>query len=416
VDSTATSGWSVQNTGSAELGDTDQIVTDIVVIHTCTPPQPTFTVSFADKMTGVVHSSKSGLTNTDTARPWAPAPGSATDTLYCGAGNTVTGWVALDAAGNPLMNAANVQITLDTAVEQNVTFTPKCEAIVNPRPITVKYEANTPCDKCDSTATGPDPSSQKYEMKIVRDSWVISNPKTTLKTQVAFLPGTDVSVYGYAFQGWAYKTRLGGHSDSFVTLMADPHGKIMVPDSIAKCDSRGNNCTVTLYAQWKPVRIKVLFDANAPAKKLDVKGMPHGDMFKFCDSVKIPKNTPSAKGWTFVGWNTAADGTGTAYAPGDKFLLNSFVSHRDGSNTFTLYAQWSDGSTPVTTPTDTDTDTTTPDTTPASPVVPTSGGSTVAPTGGSVAGSAATAGIVGMLMLVAAGGVFMVSRRRLAIH
>ena len=36
-------------------------------------------------------------------------------------------------------------------------------------------------------------------------------------------------------------------------------------------------------------------------------------------------------GYTFAGWNTAANGTGTAYAPGATFTITA--------NT-TLYAQW----------------------------------------------------------------------------
>ena len=41
----------------------------------------------------------------------------------------------------------------------------------------------------------------------------------------------------------------------------------------------------------------------------------------------------SDDGYTFTGWNTAADGSGTGYSGGDAFTLPS-------SGSDTLYAQW----------------------------------------------------------------------------
>ncbi len=37
-------------------------------------------------------------------------------------------------------------------------------------------------------------------------------------------------------------------------------------------------------------------------------------------------------GYTFAGWNTQANGLGTAYSPGDTFTM--------GAANITLYAQW----------------------------------------------------------------------------
>ena len=52
------------------------------------------------------------------------------------------------------------------------------------------------------------------------------------------------------------------------------------------------------------------------------------------DTVIVSGNTGALvnTGYAFTGWNTAADGSGAAYAPGDRFAIPS--------NT-TLYAQWS---------------------------------------------------------------------------
>jgi len=74
-------------------------------------------------------------------------------------------------------------------------------------------------------------------------------------------------------------------------------------------------------------------------------------------SVTVSNTEPTRDGYTFTGWNTAADGSGTRYAGDDSYTLPN-------SGTDTLYAQWE----PVTTTTTT--------TTTASPTTTT----TVAPT------------------------------------
>ena len=53
------------------------------------------------------------------------------------------------------------------------------------------------------------------------------------------------------------------------------------------------------------------------------------------ETVTIGGNTFSYDGYTFVGWNTKADGTGTSYSAGDSFVISSDS---------TLYAIWKDNS------------------------------------------------------------------------
>lgn len=59
--------------------------------------------------------------------------------------------------------------------------------------------------------------------------------------------------------------------------------------------------------------------------------MPDGSQYIMGTEATVSNKIPKRHGYTFVGWNTAADGTGTSYAPNDRFTINE--------NT-TLYAQW----------------------------------------------------------------------------
>ena len=45
-------------------------------------------------------------------------------------------------------------------------------------------------------------------------------------------------------------------------------------------------------------------------------------------------------GYNFIGWNTEADGTGTAYGNGKTFTSDEINSLFGSSDTVTLYAQW----------------------------------------------------------------------------
>ena len=47
----------------------------------------------------------------------------------------------------------------------------------------------------------------------------------------------------------------------------------------------------------------------------------------------VPENVFTRNNYTFTGWNTQADGKGTAYKPGDTFTLTDKDT--------VLYAQWS---------------------------------------------------------------------------
>ena len=85
---------------------------------------------------------------------------------------------------------------------------------------------------------------------------------------------------------------------------------------------------MTLFAQWvaaPATKCTVTFDANGGAGSMDVLTADLGT------TVTLPASTFTRDGYVFAGWNTAADGTGTAIVNGGQLTLGSDV---------TLYAQW----------------------------------------------------------------------------
>lgn len=76
----------------------------------------------------------------------------------------------------------------------------------------------------------------------------------------------------------------------------------------------------------------VVYDANKPsAASGSVAGLPANQTKYYGINLALATAVPTLALYNFMGWNTAANGTGTAYAPGGTYSGNQAV---------TLYAQW----------------------------------------------------------------------------
>ena len=96
----------------------------------------------------------------------------------------------------------------------------------------------------------------------------------------------------------------------------------------------GDSFTLTedtvLYAQWSknaPAQVKVSYDANGGVGTME---SVTGDVGS---EIVIQQSGFTRSEYTFTGWNTQADGKGTAYKAGDSFTLTDKDT--------VLYAQWS---------------------------------------------------------------------------
>ncbi|MBR1817313.1 MAG: InlB B-repeat-containing protein, partial [Bacilli bacterium] len=81
----------------------------------------------------------------------------------------------------------------------------------------------------------------------------------------------------------------------------------------------------TFYAHWIPDKYTVTFNANGGS------GAPGAQTKVYGTNLTLSSAKPTRSSYTFTGWNTKADGTGTSYASGGTYTANSAV---------TLYAQW----------------------------------------------------------------------------
>ena len=93
-----------------------------------------------------------------------------------------------------------------------------------------------------------------------------------------------------------------------------------------------SSANVNLYAQWTPAATHtVTYSINGATS-----GAPPLDPSQYVSGAQVTVLENSGglvkTGYTFTGWNTAAGGSGTTYAPGNIFTM--------GSTNVTLYADW----------------------------------------------------------------------------
>lgn len=196
------------------------------------------------------------------------------------AGYTFAGWnTQADGKGKSYSDSVNVRNMIDSgdAVTLYAQWTPNKYGIV--------YNANG--------------GSGSMSSQIVNyDSSVTLRKNTFTKT-------------GYTFDGWKGSNNVSYTDGASVNNL-----------------SSVNNGTVTMTAKWSPNKYNVKFNGNGGSGTMKDQGMTY-DQAKALDGNSFKKT-----GYTFTGWNTRADGSGTAYTN------NASVKNLAASGNVTLYAQW----------------------------------------------------------------------------
>lgn len=130
------------------------------------------------------------------------------------------------------------------------------------------------------------------------------------------LNANSYSRTGYTFKGW---------STSKTATSATYTDKQSVNNLTTT-----NGGTVTLYAVWAANSYNIKFDGNGATS-----GSMNNESMTYGTAKALSTNAYTKNGYTFTGWNTKANGSGTAYA--NKASVNNLAT----SGTATLYAQWS---------------------------------------------------------------------------
>ena len=168
------------------------------------------------------------------------------------------------------------------------------EESADPNKVTITYDGNKP-----AAATGT-------------VSGVPANGSGSKDGNTPFTVSSDVpTLAGYKFNGW--NTQANGGGTSYAAGATIPGASI--------------TGDITLYAQWIQ-QLSITFNANGTG----VTGLPSTITVDYNAATSIPSSAPTRANFTFKGWNTAANGSGTAYTAGQS------IPHL--TTNLPLYAQW----------------------------------------------------------------------------
>ena len=199
-------------------------------------------------------------------------------------GYTFNGWnTKADGSGTSFANKATVK---NVASSGTTTLYAQWKA----NTYTVKYDGNG--------ATGGSTASSTHQFD---------------KAQA--LTANGFTKTGYGFVSWNTK--------------ADGTGTTYTDKESVKNLVSTTGGSITLYAQWDNSSYTVKYDGNGATGGSTASSTHTYDVAK-----TLTANGYTRTGYTFNGWNTKADGSGTAYA--DKASVKNLAA----GGTFTLYAQW----------------------------------------------------------------------------
>ena len=142
-------------------------------------------------------------------------------------------------------------------------------------------------------------------------SAVVPSAVVPTEAQATVSASTDT---GYVFENWTVDgiTPTGLNPNNPASQIITVEGK------------------ATLTANVRPISYAVAFDANGG------EGYTDPQVFTYDETQPLKANAFTRDGYTFTGWNTEPDGSGTSYADGTT--VNN-LTPVDGK-TITLYAQW----------------------------------------------------------------------------
>ena len=159
---------------------------------------------------------------------------------------------------------------------------------------------------------------EKFEKYYIRFDWNYGNSGSMdvyilNSGEELEIPENNFKKNGYVFTGW--NTEMDGSGTSYEPGNPLPTG---ITDNMV------------LYAQWQQdTQYEVRFDWNyGNSGSMDI-------MHCFTNSENniLPENSFTKEGYTFTGWNTEMDGSGTSYEPGNPLPAGI-------TNNMVLYAQW----------------------------------------------------------------------------
>lgn len=127
----------------------------------------------------------------------------------------------------------------------------------------------------------------------------------------------DATRTGYTFAGWYLDAAFNSE-------------RIFVIE-------KGSSGDLHFFAKWTPNTYEIVYHGNKPNDASNaLSGLMLDSIITYDTNTQLTLNAYSLKGWTFTGWNTEANGSGTMYNDGDSIRNLS----TENNAIIPFYAQW----------------------------------------------------------------------------
>lgn len=169
---------------------------------------------------------------------------------------------------------------------------------------------------------------------------------TTVNYGTSFTVDAGNTVYtrpGYAFTNWSY-TNASGAAATVGSAGSASSLNFANVKIVWNADKSAG--TITLSANWGPFTYNIAWNGNANTTHPATPGVTNVNNVQAGATVTLPI-APVRPGYTFKGWNTAANGSGSAIAGGTVSSVWNLSGVNSGS-TLNAYAQWEENKVTIT--------------------------------------------------------------------
>lgn len=171
------------------------------------------------------------------------------------------------------------------------------------------------------------------DANIVEDMPTSMTRDPAAVTEQVFVVETIPTLTGYTFLGWD-DPETAEEALDYPLSEDGTHCNVKVEYNPAKYEN--GTTTKTVNAVWQPITYTVEYAKNDDDTETKAEGITASSTHTYDVEQKLTENGYTRKGYTFIGWNTKADGSGDLYA--DKQSVVNLTNAANGK--VTLYAQW----------------------------------------------------------------------------
>ena len=221
-------------------------------------------------------------------------------------GYRFTGWTVTTGLENPSNGKyGSSSDSVTSSITNNTTLAIGSSATAN------TYVKNLTSVANGSVTLKANWTAQVYNLSLyLYDNQYYENSSYTITYNSNYPALPEPTRTGYTFAGWYKNTNF------------QEQDKITTSTVVTETED------TTIYAKWIPNTYEVVYHSNGGTGTMSNQQMTYGE------TTTLTTNAFERAGYTFGGWTTNSDGTGTTYSNGQS------VSNLTTSSTFDLYAKW----------------------------------------------------------------------------